>query len=159
MYAPPKYEDIIPFIAVGQFLTKNKFFSPRIFAHDQDNGFILLEDFGNLTYNKFLLQFESGKKRKQAEFALYKKACDVLIELNDIEVFHHLSVDLNNILQHQLIPYNNGLLYKEVLLFVNWYLPLIKKEFSLEEKHNFKRLFFNLFDFLSKKQQVLVLRD
>jgi aminoglycoside/choline kinase family phosphotransferase len=147
MYAPPKYEDILPFIKIARFLRENKFLAPKILAHDYDNGFILLEDFGDLTYNKFLSNFSSFNQEGLLESQLYQKACDVLIEL-----YH-------NKIPKDVASYDSEILLREVMLFIDWYLVFAKKNISSEEKSKFKDLFLNLFTFLSKENQVLVLRD
>jgi aminoglycoside/choline kinase family phosphotransferase len=147
MYAPPKYEDIIPFINIAQFLRENKFLAPNIFAHDQDNGFILLEDFGDLTYNRFLSNFNNLGQIESLEIELYKKACDVLIKLYCTKIPENVA------------KYDSETLLREVMIFIDWYLPFEKKNITSEEKSNFKDLFLNLFTFLSKENQILVLRD
>jgi aminoglycoside/choline kinase family phosphotransferase len=147
MYAPPKYEDTVPFINIARFLRENKFLAPKILAHDQDNGFILLEDFGDLTYNKFLSNFSNFDQERLLESQLYKKACDVLIKL-----YH-------NKIPENVASYDSEILLREVMFFIDWYLIFAKKNITSEEKSRFKDLFLNLFTFLSKENQVLVLRD
>ncbi len=146
MFAPPSHEDVIPFVTVDQFLCENKFSAPKIFALDVAEGFILLEDFGDDTYTKVLAR-ESQEQLKNLELTLYQKACDCLSELHQIEPLQGLPL------------YNNALLFREVMLLVDWYLPLQKKEISLQEKARFRSLWFELFDQLSKENQVTVLRD
>ena len=146
MFAPPSHEDIIPFIKIDEFLVKNNFSAPKIFAIDEAAGFILLEDFGDDSYGKIL-----GSKFANDELveeSLYKNACNVLIELHKISGPQGLE------------NYNHALLFREVMLFVDWYLPHVKKTtLSLQEKSYFKYLWFELFDLLSREKQVLVLRD
>ncbi|MDX2083437.1 MAG: phosphotransferase [Rickettsiales bacterium] len=148
MFAPPSHENIGPFIKIDKFLIDHGFSAPRIFAVDEINGFILLEDFGDDTYSKVLAKNNS----KSQELHLYKKACDVLIEIGKIKA------------EIKLPHYNNALLFREVMLFIDWYLKLQKKEISLAQISSFKNLWFDLFDQLSKKNSdkensVLVLRD
>jgi len=141
MFAPPSHEDIRPFEKIADFLFQHKFSAPKIFARDEENGFLLLEDFGDDTYGK-VLSVESLQ-----ELELYQKACDALLELHKIEAPRDLPL------------YNSGLLFREVMLFVDWYLPLQKKTMSLQQKAHFKFLWFQLFDFLDRENQTLVLRD
>lgn len=141
MFAPPSHEDVKPFIQIAQFLVKNNFFAPKIFAIDEKNGFLLLEDLGDDTYGRVLA------KNNEQEFKLYKKACDCLLELHKLNELPKI----NN--------YNNAILCREVLLFIDWYLPLTNKKITLAEKSQFKFLWFKLFDLLDKTNQVLVLRD
>lgn len=140
MFAPPSHEDIKPFEKIADFLFKNNFSAPEIFARDEENGFLLLEDLGDDTYVRVL----AADKSKELSF--YEKAADCLIEL------HKITPPI-------LPPYNHALLFREVMLFVDWYLPLQKKMMSLQEKARFKFLWFQLFDLLDKENQTLVLRD
>ncbi|HLD76503.1 MAG TPA: phosphotransferase, partial [Rickettsiales bacterium] len=56
--------------------------------------------------------------------------------------------------------YNHDLLFKEVMLFVDWYLIYEKKiDLNLARRQEFKRLWFDLFDLLNREDQTLVLRD
>lgn len=146
MFAPPQFEDIKPFVKVDKFLVEQKFSAPKIFDLDEIEGFILLEDFGDDTYTKVLAR-ESQDNLKNLELSLYQKACGCLSELHQIKPLKDLP------------SYNNALLFYEVMLLIDWYLPLQKKEITLQEKAHFKSLWFELFDQLSKENQVTVLRD
>ncbi len=141
MFAPPSHEEIKPFIAIDELLVSNQFSAPKIFAIDYENGFILLEDLGDETYGRVLAT------APDKELQLYEKACDCLIEL------HQITPPKN------LAPYNSAVLFREVMLFANWYVPQHGKKMTLAQKAEYKRLWFNLFDQLSKESQVTVLRD
>ncbi len=157
MFAPPSHEDIHPFIKIDQFLVSHNFSAPKIHAVDEVNGFILLEDFGDETYGRVLAK-EQGHDLKNHELQLDKRACDCLIKLAEIEPEKDVSY------------YNNAVLFREVMLLIDWYLPLEKKEMTVKEKAQFKSLWFELFDqlstsaaskgnFKSSNNHVLVLRD
>lgn len=153
MYAPPEHEDLRPFVKVECFLLQQGFSAPNIFDIDYENGFMLLEDLGDDLYSRVLAR-ATQKERITLEFELYKKACDCLIALHQIdsETTYQLSAKLKF--------YNHAQLFREVMLFVEWYLPLRKnRQFSSAEKKTFKALWFELFDQISKQNQVLVLRD
>ncbi len=141
MFAPPTHEDVKPFMKIDEFLVSHNFFAPKIFAADIDSGFLLLEDLGDDTYGRVLAQDSSQ------ELNLYEKACDVLLDL------HKLPNPTG------LEEYNHALLFREVLLFVDWYLPLQKRSLSLERKAELKLAWFKIFDLLGKENRVLVLRD
>ncbi len=146
MYAPPSHEDTKPFVRIDEFLVVNGFSAPKIFSRDEENGFLLLEDFGDDSYSRVLA------KDSNQELELYKKACDCLIQL------HAISPNRIKDLQG-LSRYNHALFFREVNLFLEWYLPQKGKKITLQEKADFKSLWFELFDLLSKEDQVLVLRD
>lgn len=141
MFAPPGFEDIRPFAKIDEFLVANGFSAPKIFARDENLGFLLLEDLDDDTYGRVLA------KDNSLELPLYQKACDVLLALHKLP----LSLEVPN--------YNNALLFREVMLLVDWYLALQKKVMSVEEKADFKFLWFQLFDLIDRENQVLVLRD
>ncbi|MBU6139936.1 MAG: phosphotransferase [Proteobacteria bacterium] len=141
MFAPPAYEDVKPFMKIDEFLVSRNFFAPKIFAADIDSGFLLLEDLGDETYSRVLA------KDPSQEMKIYQQACDVLLDL------HKASIPA------EVEEYNHALLFREVLLFVDWYLPLQKRFLSLEKKAQFKLSWFKIFDLLSKEKRVLVLRD
>lgn len=144
MYAPPLYEKIDSFILIDKFLCDNNFSAPQIYGIDKDNGFILLEDFGDKTYSKTLIE----NKSKEFEEIIYIKACDCLINLHK-----------SNISSLKIESYNIGMLFREVMLFVDWYLPYIKNiKLSVDQIAIYKSLWFQLFDDLSS-DMVIVLRD
>lgn len=150
MFAPPSYEDILPFIKVDEWLVKNGFSAPKIFAIDKINGFILLEDFGDNTYGKFLAMqqlLDSGISLSEIELELYKDACDCLIELQKVDILQDLPV------------YDENILIREVLLFTDWYLKLKNIVINEDEIVLYKKLWLELFSKLDKKNQVVVLRD
>ena len=152
MFAPPGYEDVRPFAKIDEFLILNNFSAPQIFARDEELGFLLLEDLNDNTYGRVLATDDSQ------ELELYEKACDCLLELHKLEAPKNLPL------------YNHALLFREAMLFIDWYIPSQKQEITLQEKAQFKFLWFQLFDQLSQfngarnhleknSTSVLVLRD
>src|SRR5207247_630858 len=81
----------------------------QIYAEDCDNGFLLIEDFGDDTYTKLLA-------RGADETALYSLAIDTLIELQ-----RAVAADLPPELQ----PYDEERLLTEAALLVDWYVPSV----------------------------------
>jgi hypothetical protein len=146
MFAPPSHEETAPFIAIDEFLVQHNFSAPKILARNIQKGFLLLEDFGDESYSKVLANF-SNQQKIIKEFELYQKASDCLVELHKIKPLKNLPT------------YNHALLFREVMLFIDWYLPLQKIKISQEEIASFKYLWFKLFDLLDKENQVVVLRD
>lgn len=144
MYAPVKLENTAPFIQIDEILLNYNLRAPKIIARDTNMGLLLLEDFGDISFTKFL------KENPQKEFEIYSKACDKIITI-------HQKSNLNNSLE--IKKYNHAILINEVFLFIDWYLKLNNQTISPEQKMFFKNEFFNLFDKLNKANQVLVHRD
>ena len=104
MDAPPPQEDVRPFIRIDEILCRLGFSAPEILARDVDQGFLLLEDFGDATFTRLLA---TGGD----ETALYAAAVDVLVALHR----HAPPADLP--------IYGGELLLEAPELIVDWYLP------------------------------------
>lgn len=148
MDAPPKLEDVHPFIFIGTFLKDNHLSAPIIYAADVENGFLILEDFGDDVYGA-ILSGDSPLSGTVSEMELYRSAVDVLTEL------------------HSLTPppgvpyYDTTRLLNEASMMVNWYLPAIMTDpRSLKDAQDEYTSLWK--DILATKQnlpEVLVLRD
>jgi len=74
MDAPPPQEEVGPYVVVAGLLRRLGFSAPEVLAEDHEEGFLLLEDFGDDTYTRLL-------DRGIDEPALYALAVDTLIAL------------------------------------------------------------------------------
>ena len=108
MDAPPPQEDIGPFVAVAALLREIGLIAPEVLAVDRDQGFLLLEDFGDDTYTRLLA-------RGADEPALYTLAVDTLIALQRAAGPRGTP---------ELPPYDIERLLGEAALLVDWYRPL-----------------------------------
>ena len=101
MDAPPALENSAPFLHVAQLLRDAGVHAPEVIAADLDRGFLLLTDLGNRTY---LAELDAASAP-----ALYSDAIDALIrwQLSSRE--------------HELPPYDEALLRRELDLFPDWY--------------------------------------
>ena len=141
MDAPPEKEDVHPFCKIADFLLQNNFSAPQIFADDYQNGFLLLEDFGDDSYRKVL------EKTPSEQDQLYANAVDLLVELKNVNPPQNLPI------------YDQKLLLREVMLFVDWYLPNVaKKPLDDDQKQEFQNIWLGLFEQLSPAK-IVVLRD
>ncbi len=78
MDAPPdKGENVKPFIHIATYLTGVGLSAPRIFAQDEQHGFLLLEDLGDALFARAIPDDPS------IEATLYTAATDALIALHD----------------------------------------------------------------------------
>jgi len=106
MDAPPPQEDVRPFVKVAKHLAALGLRSPAIYAVDEAQGFVLLEDFGEATFTRLL---SGGADEK----ALYEFAVDTLAHLHRVP----------GAIQIDVPPYDVKVLQREAALFTQWYLP------------------------------------
>ena len=107
MDAPPPQEDVRPFVRIGRHLAAMKLSAPEIAAIDETNGFLLLEDLGDDTFERIL-----AKGGTEAE--LYARATDVLVAV-------HAAPDRG--LLPGLNIYEGEALVEAAMLLPEWYLP------------------------------------
>lgn len=100
------------FIQIDELLRRHDIRAPEIIAQEEGEGFVLLEDFGDISVHKAL---DSGGD----EASLYKAATDVLIAMRD-----HLPPcnDLN------LPTYKDSYIRKGRQRIVDWYIPATRGE-------------------------------
>lgn len=104
MDAPPRHEDVGPFLAIAAHLATGDFSAPRLIAADQVNGFLLIEDFGDRRMADVL------KTEPELEDGVYARAVELLADLH------------RQAPPHGLRAYDRAELAREVLLFPHWYL-------------------------------------
>ena len=73
----PDLTSLKSFMQVGQYLRDHGLSAPEIIEADTENGFLLLEDFGDATFTK-VLQTTPGR-----EAQIYGAAVDVLVHLHE----------------------------------------------------------------------------
>ena len=143
MDAPPAKEKIQPFITVAKHLSSLSLKAPEILDFDIENGFILLEDFGDNTFTKLL-------SRDHNEKALYNLALDILIELHKSPFATAIDVP----------DYSPTLLIDEALLLSEWYFPYHKgTPVSQQSRNDYKQCWESMISSLPTLAKTLVLRD
>ncbi|MDB2414703.1 phosphotransferase [Rickettsiales bacterium] len=112
MDAPPEKEDVLPFINIDGYLRRRDLNAPEIYAKDENNGFLLLEDFGDFSFTNVLSgKTEYGDKYSEAE--LYIAATNVITQLH------------RSTLPNVMPKYDDELLLNECELLTKWYCPNI----------------------------------
>ena len=118
MDAPPEHEDCRPFVAVQKLLAAHQVHVPELFAADVEQGFLLLEDFGDRLYLTALeeaadapLADESSTDESPTVETLYQAAIDTLVQIQSITEA-----------ATQLPPYDEKLLMTEMQLFNDWFI-------------------------------------
>jgi N-acetylmuramate 1-kinase len=109
MDAPPSHEDCKPFVAIAQHMHMHGVAVPAIIASDLDQGFLLLTDFGDVTF----LSQVANKDASQAS-AHYISAMTALIGLQK-------NVPSKNAIW-PLPLYNREVLLRELMLYPDWYI-------------------------------------
>ena len=131
MIAPPEKEDVRPFVKVGKILVNQGLNAPKILAEDIENGYLLLEDFGDVLYSKYLANNPSS------ELALYKAA---------IEVLEHLPTNSD------LPDYSMQKLLDETALLTDWYK-------GAENRDEYLQIWSDILSQVETRKKVLVMRD
>jgi aminoglycoside/choline kinase family phosphotransferase len=109
MDAPPEKEDCGPFIAIARLLRRWGLNAPEILAEDRAQGFLLLPDLGTQT---FLQAIQAGADPAP----LFEDALDALVQMQSRSL-----ADADGL--RNLPAYDAALLWREVRLFSEWYLP------------------------------------
>jgi aminoglycoside/choline kinase family phosphotransferase len=139
MDAPPEKEDCVPFVTIDEFFAGHGVRVPQIVAKDLAQGFLLLEDFGDVLLST-LLNDETVDK-------YYEQSFKQLIQLQ--------SIDGTN----QFPAYSYEKLMSEMQLLTDWMLPSLAIQPTAEQKKTID----DAFDFLARaavaQPQVIVHRD
>lgn len=144
MDAPPPQEDVRPFVTIARHLIKLGYSAPQIYAEDEAQGFLLLEDFGDETYTRRL---DAGADEEE----LYARAVDLLIDLH--------SHAPEAVIARALPPYDEKKLLEEVQVFADWYLPVTVGELDERGRKTYLDCWKEVLKTLRGMPPTLVLRD
>ena len=111
-----KYKNLIVYCTINNFLRNNKILAPKLFEHNYTKSVMIIEDFGDLTFNKVL----SVKKDK---LIIYKKLVDLLLKIQKIRPKEKLRTISSQL--YVINKYSMKHLHQESDLFLNWYLPMV----------------------------------
>jgi len=144
--APPPREDCHPFVRIARRLQDGGLAAPRIEAADFEQGFMLLEDFGDALYLQRLLQARDEGDRACVD-RLYQRAMHCLHQMQT------LAVD-------ELPPYGQLLLEQELRLFDHWFCEqYLQMSLSTAEQQMLAELYGLLIARAKAQPQVFVHRD
>jgi aminoglycoside/choline kinase family phosphotransferase len=130
------------FKKIDRFLIRNSIHAPKIYAEDDENNYLLLEDFGKFSYKEYLLLHPEKEEK------LYLNAISLLKQLSKIEI----DIDIKQA--------DESLLLDGVQIFFDWF-----AKSKLEAKHRevFERRLLKAFEVLlqelGKMKPVVALRD
>jgi len=138
--APPEHENSRQFVDIAKLWSSAGVKVPTVLAFDEPQGFMLLEDFGDVLLHPELTA--------EAADALYKSSIDSLIELQQLPKADNIP------------HYDRPLLDREMALFPDW---LCEKHLGLMLSIDDKAMLTEVFDTLAKtalaQTQVVVHRD
>ncbi|MGR2825147.1 phosphotransferase [Acinetobacter sp. 1124_18A] len=139
MDAPPEKEDCVPFVTIDEFFAGHGVRVPQIVAKDLAQGFLLLEDFGDVLLST-LLNDETVDK-------YYEQSFKQLIHLQSVNG------------QEQFPAYSYEKLLTEMKLLTDWMLPSLQIIPDAKQQ----QVIDDAFDLLAKtalaQPQVIVHRD
>lgn len=144
-------EDVRPFVAIGRALADVGLSVPEIHAADLDQGLLLLEDLGDLTFRQALA---AGVTQD----ALWQGAVDVLLELRRAPLPPLLPLSDGS--AYRLPRFDRAALEIELDLLLDWYWPEIKGSPAPSDiRAEFRALWTPSLDRLLAEPPGLFLRD
>jgi aminoglycoside/choline kinase family phosphotransferase len=143
MDAPPEKENnCLPFTLISQGLKAPNVNTPKIHHANYDNGFLLLDDFGDITYGEAF--------KTQNPHALYQQAIDSLIQLQHSQ----------NIPEYELPYFDAEFMITELELFDDWF---IHQLLGLSLNHSEQKILNEAYELIIQsaisQPQVLIHRD
>ncbi len=139
MDAPPPQEDCTPFVDVTKRLLKAGVHAPEIYKQDIENGFLLLEDFGNSPYLDQLNDKTADK--------LYGDALNALIDIQKANA-------------DGLPEYDKDFLLQEMQLMPEWFLQThLDIQATEEQQKIIDRTLHSIATIINQQPQVFVHRD
>jgi len=143
--APEKGESVSKFSEIARILHSFNLSAPKIIDVNNKEGFILLEDFGDKVFSQHM--------NKENKKNLYEKAIDVLI---DIKIKSHQ----NKSYLSKLKTYNFEELYRESILFIEWFIEKkLGMQISNKKRDEFYQILQQAFLNIKSQNDTLVLRD
>ncbi|MBT3469545.1 MAG: phosphotransferase [Opitutae bacterium] len=141
MDAPPDKENSRPFLDIAGYLHAGGVRVPEIFAHDVEQGFIVLEDFGSLHYEDVL----SGNLREE----FYDLALEEM----------SLLIRMPSAITQELPLYDRSWLKMELYIFFEWFLHGGENCFDESARIQFNESIQPLLDGILEQPAVFVHRD
>jgi N-acetylmuramate 1-kinase len=142
MDCPPDYTCIKPFIKVAEFLRISGLSAPEIYHTDDTNGFLLLEDFGDLSVCKYI------NNNPDRTDQIYKLIVALLSTLRSTAIPNDLPI------------YSDELLLSELKLYTDWYIPYVTgKKLNSKDESEYFDIWKQIIEKLPDISPSIVLRD
>ncbi len=147
MDSVPFYENNEAFVKLAKHLIAQSFSAPNIYNYDAENGFLIIEDFGDISFNKLLTNVSKYSSYKGVE-EVYKNLIDSLISLHKSEK----PSDLDH--------YSDDILLQELRMFTDWYVPVVSgNALNQNQIDSYLTIWKSILKFARVFEEVLVLRD
>ncbi len=144
-------EDVRPFVAVASALRGCNLSAPEIFAADLDDGFLVLEDFGDRVYGA---ELAAGSSQEE----LWRAATETLLVLSTIPVPDEIPLAGGDI--HRVPAQDREVLSIEVDLLPEWYWPAVHgAPIPADARAAFATAWDDIFTRLDAEPKGWVLRD
>lgn len=144
-------ESVTPFVAVAAALRERGISVPEIFAQDLENGFLVIEDLGDLVFGAAIA---GGADERE----LYLAATDVLVALRRAPPA--AAQPVSDTADYALASYDAGALGIEVELLLDWLWPMVLGTPVADgDRAAFLALWTPLFEFVGQLPPGWVLRD
>jgi aminoglycoside/choline kinase family phosphotransferase len=147
MDSMPFYENNEAFVRLAKHLISQGFSAPNIYNYDAENGFLVIEDFGDVSFNKLLTNVSKYSSYKSIE-EVYQDLVDSLMLLHKAEI----PSDVEN--------YSDEILLQELRMFADWYVPVVTGDaLSQNQIDSYLTIWKSILKFARIFEEVLVLRD
>lgn len=145
MDAPPDKEDSAPFLDIARFLARHGVPVPQVLQVRLEQGYLLLEDFGDMTFLEALRQQLDAKP-------LYQAAIQTLLAIQATPID-------GSCIAHQRL-FDREMLRRELALFTDWYIEKIRETpITAADRQQFDAVFTLLLDSILEQPTVFVHRD
>ena len=151
MDAPPEQESCVPFMRVAHILARVGVNVPSIYAVDETQGFMCLDDFGDTLLWRKLDQTQAAERGNQSAepdaHSLYHAAFGELLKIQSAPV-------------EGLPPYDKALLQREMELFRDWFCQrLLGLKLDARDNQLLDQVFARLSERALRQPRVCVHRD
>ncbi len=144
-------DDVVSFAALAEALNALGLSAPKIYTADLEQGFLLIEDFGDDVFGSL------DRGSADSETA-YEVSCDVLVELAVLGC--PVECPVEGAEAYHVPPYDDAALHIETELLLDWFWPLLQKDpLSPAERREFHSLWQSAFARLDGAPPVWALRD
>lgn len=151
MDTPAEGENFPAFVRIAEGLAEAGYSTPKILAKDMENGFLLLEDFGDDSFTRLLSSpspLKGEGRGEDLETELYETAIDLLADWQKIPAYAGMT------------EYNSETYLREVALFPDWFLPkILGAEKAADLREEYMQIWRDILQMTDLQENIFVHRD